>query len=136
MRLALFVDVCRATGGRRARADAASLPPHSPVIAQVAAVKGVFARDPKTPRQADQRQIVRDTKAAVVEEDVVIWAQTQHIAYNIGPIVRSAQRPDVRRLCIGTSSRLQADTANLARIIMESFGSLTNRGVPHYAEQR
>ena len=88
------------------------------MIGQVAAVEGVFARDPKTPRQADQRQVVRDTKDAIVEEDVVVWAQTQYIARNIRPIVRSTQRPDMRRLCIGTSSRLQADTANLARIIM------------------
>ena len=94
------------------------LPPHSPVIGQVTAVEGMFARDPRTPRQADQRQVVRNGKDTVVEEDVVIWAQTQHIACNIGPIVRSAQRPDMRRLCIETSFRLQADTANLTRVIM------------------
>jgi len=94
------------------------LPPHSPVIGQMAAVEGMFARDQKTPRQTDQRQVVCNTKDAIVEEDVVVWAQTKHIARNIRPIVRSTQRTDMRRLCIGTSCRLQADTANLALIIM------------------
>ena len=48
-----------------------------------------------------QREILIDGHAAVVEEHVMVGAQAEDIVRRVRPVVRGTERPDVRGLRLG-----------------------------------
>ena len=66
-------------------------------------------------------QCVGDPKGAIVEENMMVGAETQNVREFIGAIVRPSQRPNVCSLSIGTTGALQPKTARLAAVVMEAL---------------
>jgi hypothetical protein len=52
------------------------------------------------------RQVFPDPYAAVVEEHVVVVAQTKDVLWRVRSVVRGPERPDVRGLRVGSGEAL------------------------------
>ena len=54
----------------------------------------------------DKGQVLGDNDPAVIEEDMVVGTQAVDVVRFIGSIVGCSERPDVSRLCVGSSEAL------------------------------
>src|SRR3954452_1026755 len=95
------------------------------------AVDRMIGRRGKAPLDAAKAPFIRDCEAAVVEQDVVVRAQTQDVVQRIRPMMGRSQRTDVGGLCIPPALALQACPANLTSKLMEVLYMPAQGGVAH-----
>jgi hypothetical protein len=67
----------------------------------------------------------------VVEPDVVVGAQAQHIGGHVGPIVGSAKRSDVRAFGVAAARHLDRCRADLAGVVIQLFDLLDDHGAAY-----
>ena len=96
----------------------------------------VARRRPEPPyhgscRGFDDIEVVTDHDHAVVEEHVIVWAQTQDILRDVWPVVWSPERAYVSSLGVHARSDTQSSTAHLAGIFVESLHVAHDRGTPN-----
>lgn len=84
----------------------------------------------------DDIERVGDDDCAGVEASVIVRTQTEHVRWNIGPVVRSAERSDVCTLCVRARRSVNAHPANLAAVSMLFLHPLHHGGTPQHALRR
>ena len=108
---------CRALG----RGCSEVVPVVFPVVAQVFFVDLVFGMDGKTTLLPQQREIIIDDHAAVVEQHVVVGAKAEYVVRGVRSVVGRSERAAVRGLRVGAGEALQARAAYLAAVVVEGF---------------
>jgi hypothetical protein len=75
-----------------------------------------------------QRQILHDSYAAVVEEDVVVWAQAQDVVGRVRSAMRCSEWPDVGGLRIGSGESLEALRGKLILLeLLQQYRDVAHR---------
>lgn len=95
------------------------------MVAEMFWRRGAFGFGGKLAFYPNQRKVLSYRYAPVIEEDVVIGAQTEKVVQSIGAIVRRAQRTDVGRFGVRSRQTFQARIAHLTTIgvdPLDAFG--------------
>ncbi|HEV2107925.1 MAG TPA: hypothetical protein VGR16_06660 [Thermomicrobiales bacterium] len=69
-------------------------------------------------RDGHDEESLGDDDPAQVKENVVVRTEAQNVLHDVGPVVWLAEGPDVGRFAVGTSARLEANTADLAPMVV------------------
>jgi hypothetical protein len=69
----------------------------------------------------NQRQVLTDSDAAMVEEHVVIRTEAKLVVEGIRPVVRRSKRTDMCCFRVGAAETFQARATHLAPIVVEGF---------------
>ena len=74
----------------------------------------------------DDLPVVGEADGAVVEQDVMVGAQTENVGEVIDALVAGTERHQVSTFRVGTGCGLQTDATDLTGEVVEAFDGLRN----------